>query len=132
MAELTLKIASQLIGYTNCDITIPVPDDITPEQIARLHWDWNVRFLLEQEKVANEPVTEKQEREITKAAKALVDDKLPHTPVSEEPTEHKVGDTVEVAGITFVKHSEAPWDDKPEAPPKKPWQEAPKFENLFG
>lgn len=124
MAELTLKIASQLIGYTNVDIKIPVSDDITPEEIARLHWDWNMRFLLEQEKVANEPVTEKQEQEIGKAAKALTDAKLPATVVAEE-------ETPEVPADAGGKDT-PPWDDKPEAPPKKPWQEAPKFENLFG
>lgn len=112
MAELTLKIASQLIGYTNADIKIPVPDDITPEEIARLHWDWNMRFLLEQEKVANEPVTEKQEAAITKAATETLTDKLPATKVEET-------------------KSEAPWDAAPKAAEEKPWQKTPKFENLF-
>lgn len=128
MAELTLKMASQLIGYTNADIKIPVPDDITPEAVARLHWDWNMRFLLEQEKVANEPVPEKQEAAITKAATDTLDAKLPVTVESEEKTtDYKVGDTVNVGGIEFTKHSEAPW----EAPPKaeaKPWESKPKFD----
>lgn len=129
MAEITLKMASQLIGYTNADVTIPVPDDITPEQVARLHWDWNMRFLLEQEKVANEPVTEKQEAAISKAAKGIVDVELPATVVAEEEAEHKVGDTVTVAGIEFTKHSEAPWDNPP-APTgeKKPWENKPSFD----
>lgn len=110
MAEITLKMASQLIGYTNADVTIPVPDDITPEQVARLHWDWNMRFLLEQEKVANEPVTEKQEAAISKAAKRVVDVELPATVVAEE-------------------KSEAPWDNPP-APTgeKKPWENRPSFD----
>jgi hypothetical protein len=132
MAELTLKMASQLIGYTNADIKIPVSDDITPEEVARLHWDWNMRFLLEQEKVANEPVTEKQEANIHKAAVEVLTEKLPATKVAEEKTEHKVGGTVEVAGMTFTKHSEAPWENKLEATAEKPWQQKPKFDNLFG
>lgn len=133
MAELTLKIASQLIGYTNCDITIPVPDDITPEEIARLHWDWNMRFLLEQEKVANEPVTEKQEKEIGKAAKALTDEKLPATVVAEEKI--SIGDLALAAssgvGDVEAAAAEAPWERETE-PAEKPWQKAPKFNNLFG
>lgn len=133
MAELTLKIASQLIGYTNCDITIPVPDDITPEEIARLHWDWNMRFLLEQEKVANEPVTEKQEKEIGKAAKALTDEKLPATVLDVTTTEQRAAVdehtrlSREIENTPEIK----PWEQKTE-PAEKPWQKAPKFNNLFG
>lgn len=108
MAELTLKMASQLIGYTNADIKIPVPDDITPEEVARLHWDWNMRFLLEQEKVANEPVSEKQEAAITKAATETLDAKLPATVESEE-------------------KGEAPWEAPPQAE-AKPWESKPKFD----
>lgn len=125
MAELTLKMASQLIGYTNADIKIPVPDDITPEEVARLHWDWNMRFLLEQEKVANEPVSEKQEAAITKAATETLDAKLPVTVESEEK-----GETAKPsakAGSSAAEPTEAPW----EAPPKaeaKPWESKPKFD----
>ena len=115
MAELTLKMASQLIGYTNADIKIPVPADITPEEVARLHWDWNMRFLLEQEKVANEPVTEKQEAAVSKAATEVLTEKLPATKVTEEKTE-----------------GAPPWENKPEATADKPWQQKPKFDNLFG
>lgn len=110
MAEVTLKVASQLIGYTNADVTIPVSDDITPEQLARLHWDWNVRFLLEQEKIANEPVTERQEKAISEAASKTVEAKLPATQVAEEKTD--------LDGLL----------DNPPVAEKKPWENKPSFD----
>lgn len=129
MGQLTLRLASNLIGYTFAEVTVPVPDDITPEEIAQRHWDANMQFLLAQERIANEPVTEKQEAAISKAAKGIVDVELPATVVAEEEAEHKVGDTVTVAGIEFTKHSEAPWDNPP-APTteKKPWENKPSFD----
>lgn len=127
MAEITIKMASQLIGYTNADVTIPVADDITPEQVARLHWDWNLRFLQEQEKISNEPVTEEQEAAIAKSAAETLTSEIPATTVAGERTEYKVGDTVTVGGIEFTKHSEAPWDNPPAAK-KKPWENKPSFD----
>lgn len=112
MAELTLRMASNLIGYTFAEVRIPVSDDITPEEVARLHWDWNMKFLAGQEKVADEPVTEEQEAAISKAATEVLTDKLPATKVEEE-------------------KNEAPWENKPEATAEKPWQAKPKFESLF-
>ena len=129
MAELTLKIASQLIGYTNADIKIPVPDDITPEEIARLHWDWNMRFLLEQEKVANEPVTEKQEAAIAEAATEVLTQKIPATTVSSEATHEKAPAKAE---SRVEENTEpAPWEQAPEAPADKPWLKKKTFEPLF-
>lgn len=128
MAELVLKMPSQLIGYSSADYPFIVPDGLTPEEVARIHWEYNLRFLQEQEKIANEPVTEAQEQAITKAATETLDAKLPVTVESEEKTtDYKVGDTVNVGGIEFTKHSEAPW----EAPPKaeaKPWETKPTFD----
>ena len=130
MAEITLKMASQLIGYTNADVTIPVPDDITPEEVARLHWDWNVRFVLEQEKVANEPLTEKQEAAVSKAATEVLTEKLPATTVSSEATHEKAADK-SASRVAEEKTEEAPpWEGKPEATAKKPWENKPKFDNL--
>lgn len=113
MAELRIRMASQLIGYTAAEYPFIVPDDLTPEAVARLHWEYNLRFLQEQEKISNEPVTEEQEAAITKAATETLTEKLPATKVVEEKTEET-----------------PPWEDKPEATTKKPWENKPKFENL--
>lgn len=122
MAEITIKMASQLIGYTNADVTIPVADDITPEQVARLHWEWNLRFLQEQEKISNEPVTEEQEAAATKAAEKIVDAELPATVVDEVGNGSSVHSYED--GADFAP---APWDNPP-APEKKPWENKPSFD----
>lgn len=112
MAELTLRMASNLIGYTFAEVRIPVSDDITPEAAARLHWEYNLRFLQEQEKISNEPVTEEQEATVSAAATKVLTSKLPAT-------------TVETTEET------PPWEKKEEPKAKKPWEEAPKFESLL-
>jgi len=119
MAELVLRMASQLIGYTNAEYPFIVADDLTPEQVARLHWEYNLRFLAEQDKIANEPVSEEQEKAISEAAVKALTEKIPVTKVAEEKTESapKAEDV-------------APWEEKP-APAKKPWQQSPKFDDLF-
>ena len=132
MAELILRMQSQLIGYSPAEYAFVVPDGLTPEEVARLHWEYNLRFLQAQEQIANEPVSEEQEKAIAKAATETLTEKLPATKVAEEQTEYKVGDTVTVAGIEFTKHSEEPWESKPEATACRPWQQKPKFDNLFG
>jgi hypothetical protein len=113
MAEVEFTIPSALVGYSNAKASkILVDGELTPERLARMHWDWNVRFLLEQEKIANEPVSEEQEKAITKAATETLTQKIPATKVEET-------------------KSEAPWDAAPKAAEEKPWQKTPKFENLF-
>lgn len=130
MAELTIRMASNLIGYTFAEVTVPCPDDITPEEIARRHWEVNLRFLQEQEKISNEPVTEEQEAAITKAATETLTEKLPATKISEEKLALAASSGVGDVESTAHDESKAPWEEKPEATTKKPWENKPKFENL--
>lgn len=109
MAELRLRMPSELIGFSNAEYPFTVPDDLTPEDVARLHWDYTMRFLLEQQKIANEPVTEAQEEAVTKAAVEALTEKLPATTIGEE-------------------KSEAPWDKPPVEAATKPWETKPTFD----
>lgn len=136
MAEMNLRLQSQLIGYSPVEYPYIVPDGLTPEEVAELHWEYNLRFLTRQEEIANRPVTPEQEASIAKAAIETVDSKLKATKISEHVSEGElalaassgVGD-VEAAANLLIAEQAAPWEaEVTPVPEKKPWESKPKFD----
>lgn len=137
MAEIEIKAGSSLIGFTNASHRFTVPEGLTPEDVAGIHWDFNIRFLLEQERISGLEVSEPIEKILARVAKETLTAKLPATPVAEEETERKLSapDTLIAALGEMVEKGRVSEDaldamlDNPPPAEKKVWETKPSFNN---